>query len=379
MRVLFLIRSLETGGAEHQLVTLARGLRAAGHEPGVAVFYSGGSLESDLHGAGIPLYALEKRGRWDVGFMRRLVLLVRRLRPDIVHPYLAVSNKVAAALRPFLGGSRVVWGVRSAFMDLRRYDWLTRASYRLEPWLSPLADAIVLNSRAGAEHARKVGFHASRLAVVPNGIDCQRFRPDEAGRERWRSRWGARPENLVVGVVGRLDPMKDHATFLRAAGAIAPRHPRVVFACVGDGPEAYRRELEELGRKLGLGDRIRWEHGTRDVQAVYAALDLLALSSYGESFPNVVAEAMACATPCLVTDVGDAADIVGDTGLVVPPSSTEALAAGLERALSWDDEERRRRGGAARARVEASYSVAALVRSSLDVFERVLEARRRAG
>jgi glycosyltransferase involved in cell wall biosynthesis len=378
VKILFVIRSLGVGGAEHQLVTLAKGLRQAGHEPAVAVFYPGGAFESELRDAGIALHSLEKRGRWDFAFVARLVEVTRRFKPDIVHSYLATSNKVAAALRPLLGGANVVWGVRSAFMDLSRYDWLTRLSYRVEPWLSPLADAVILNSRAAAEHARRAGFRGSRLVVVPNGIDCGRFRQDMEGRATWRRRWGAGARDFVFGVVGRLDPMKDHSTFLRAAGVVASREPRVTFVCVGDGPEKYRLELQELAGRLGLGARIRWERATRDVASVYSALDILVLSSYGESFPNVLAEAMACSTPCIASDVGDAAAIVANEGPVVPPRDADRLAAAMQEALSWSDEERRRRGAAARARIEAHFSVPAMVRNTIAVLDSVRRSRQSA-
>jgi glycosyltransferase involved in cell wall biosynthesis len=355
------------GGAEQQLVTLAKGLRAAGHDAEVAVFYGGGVLERDLAEAGIPVHDLEKRGRWDALFVSRLVALVRRRRPDVLHSYLMTSNKLAALLRPWLGQTRVVWGIRSAFMDLSRYDWLTRWSFRAEPVLSRLSHAIITNSEAARRYASATGFSAEKIVVVPNGIDCRRFAPDPAARARWRARWGVGEDVLVVGLVGRIDPMKDHPTFLKAAARVSSAFPAAAFVCAGDGTEGALRDARALAERLGIGPRVRWEPASREVEGIYNGLDLLALSSYGESFPNVVAEAMACGRPCVVTDVGDAAQIVGTTGLVVPPRRPEALGDAMSALLGEGKVALATRGVAARDRITAQYSIESLVARTVEV------------
>jgi glycosyltransferase involved in cell wall biosynthesis len=376
MRILFLIRELRADGAERQLSVLAAGLRRAGHAPGVAVFYGGGALEQDLAAAGVPVFHLGKRGRWDLGFLGELVRVARAFQPDVVHAYMATSNKCVAVLKPVLKPARIVWGVRSAYMDLSHYDWPTRVASWLEQLLAGFADAIIANSEAGRAYAASVGFPADRLAVVPNGIDCERFSRDLAGRARWRERWGVKDSDLLIGLVGRLDPMKDPPTFLRAGAQLAARRPNVTFACVGGGPASYRAGLEQLAGELKLSDRVRWERPTQDLRAVYSALDVLALSSYGESFPNVVAEAMACGTPCVATEVGDVRSIVGDTGVIVPPSDPDGLANGLDRLLAEGPGALAERGAAARRRIAADYSIEALVTKTLAVLDGV---RARAG
>ena len=148
MKVLFLTRALNVGGAERQLVVLARGLRKRGHEVAVAVFYPDGVLEGELKEAGIPILSLAKRGRWDVvGFVLRLIHLVRCYRPDVLHSY--ISNLVTVVVQPFLKSTKIVWGVRSSYMDFSRYDWLFRVSYGLACRLSHSADLIIANSHAG--------------------------------------------------------------------------------------------------------------------------------------------------------------------------------------------------------------------------------------
>jgi len=336
VRIALLIRSLRTGGAERQLVTLARGLARLGHDVEVLSFYPGDAFEDELRGSGVGVNVLEKRGRWDLpGFVSRLARRLRALRPDVLHGYLGVPNLLCAALRPLLPHTRIVWGVRASELQMHLYDdrWVG-LEYRLEALLSSLPDLVIVNSHAGLEHAAKRGFPRSRMVVVPNGFDTARFRPDPEARARVRREWAVADDEKLVGLVARLDPIKDHPTFLRAAALLRARRKDVRFVCVGDGTSGYRAELERLARQLGLDERaLRWAGARADVPAVDNAFDVACCSSTSEGFPNVVAEAMACGRPCVVTDVGDAARVVGELGLVVPRGAPEPFAHALDRLL----------------------------------------------
>jgi glycosyltransferase involved in cell wall biosynthesis len=363
MRILFAIRGLNVGGAERQLVALARGLRRRGQHVSVAVFYGGGAFEEELCSDGIRVHHLGKRGRWDLLTpLVRLARLARAERPDILHAYMGLANLCSVAVKPLFPGMKVVWGIRTSMDDLRAYDWLGRIGPTLDRIVSPWADAVVTNSQAARRRAIECGVNGSKIAVIPNGIDCDWFRPAPEERAWQRERWGIPEGAVIVGIVARLDPVKDHTTFLRAAARVAAARGDVRFVCVGDGPPGYRRRLEQLASDLGLSARITWSVERKVTRAVYSALDLAVLSSSrGESFPNVVAEAMACGAPCVVSDSGDAPLIVGDTGAVVPPGDPVALSQVildmLERARSTDEALRAR----ARARIERDYSVELLV------------------
>lgn len=349
MKIVFVMRSLHVGGAERQLVELARGLHDAGHTVAVKLFYGNGALEPELTGAGIAVEILEKRGRWEiVRFLVRLAASLRAERPDIVHSYLPVSNIFTAILRPALGRARVVWAIRASDMNRIPLDWPSRAGYGLEALLSPLPDLIVVNSQAGYDHGRVRGIAAKKMAVVPNGIDTDRFRFDAAGRARVRAELGIGADETVIGAVGRIDPIKDLGTLLRAAAKVA--QPLVI---VGEGPN---ESLALLGKRLGL-TRLVWAGRRDDMPAVYSAIDILSSSSLSEGFPNVVAEAMACGCRCVVTDAGDSAEIVGATGIVVPRGDPEALARGLETMLARP---RDGRDEAARERIVARFGKLAL-------------------
>jgi glycosyltransferase involved in cell wall biosynthesis len=149
-----------------------------------------------------------------------------------------------------------------------------------------------------------------------------------------RSELGVAEDQPLIGRVGRLAPQKDYPTFLRAAALVATSRPEARFLCVGEGNPELSAQLRLLASQLGLDSRVHWSTGRDDMSAVYSALDVCVSSSaYGEGTPNVVAEAMACGVPCVVTDVGDSAWTVGETGVVVPPGDAEALARGIESVL----------------------------------------------
>lgn len=365
MRVLLLIRSLEIGGAERQLVNLARGLRERGVDVLVLTFYPGGALRVELDAAGVPNGDLGKAGRWDVlPFLWRFARHLRGSRPTVLYSFLPVANLLALLARLFLPGTRVVWGMRASGIDFRCYDRLARLVDGLERSLARYCARVVFNSRAGLAHARQRGMFVDHAEVIGNGIDTGRFRFDPAARARWRASWRIGEDDFVVGVVARIDPMKGHALLLDAL--TSSRGTRMV--CVGDGEPGLVQTLRARACELGVDERVRWLAATSDIAGLYSAFDLVCLPSlFGEGFPNVVAEAMSCERVCVVTDVGDAALLVGDSGLVVPAGDAAALAGRIREVAGMTADRRAELGRFARQRVEDRFSVAAMVEHSARV------------
>jgi glycosyltransferase involved in cell wall biosynthesis len=338
MKVLFLIRSLGYGGAERQLVLLAKGLAKRGHDVIIAVFYSGGPLEKELCDAKVRIRPLNKRGRWDLlRFLMRLRKTLKEERPDIIHGYMYEPNLLTVIGKAFSPEIKAVLGVRSSHRDFNKDwpDWLGRLSFKLNCWFSKFADIIISNSHVGREYHLAEGYPADKTVVISNGIDTERFCPDPAARRRMRVEWNVSNDQRLVGIVGRLAPKKDHQNFLRAAALLAGVRKDVRFVCVGDGPPSYQATLQVLAQQLKIHESVIWVVAQDDVPAVYNALDVLvSSSSHGEGFANVVGEAMACGVPCVVTNVGDSAWVVGDRGEVVQPQDPVALMKAIDRSLS---------------------------------------------
>jgi len=333
MKVLFLTRDLGIGGSQRQLAVLASGLAGRGHDVAVVTLYGGGALEGLVGDSGARLVSIEKRNRWDViAPLARLRWLFVAERPDVVYAFLPTQTTLAALLLPRRLATKLVFGLRAGGMQLNHYDRLSALTYRSEAWLSRRADLSIANAQAVRADAATRGFQVDRIVVVPNGIDTDAIRPDAAAGRAERRRWGVPANAFVIGCVARLDPMKDHANLINAAAAFARTNPDARFVCVGDGSSDTRKMLITLANSLEIADRVLWVGTTDDMKAVYSAFDIATLTSaFGEGFPNVIGEAMACGIPVVATDVGDAGQIIGEFGEVVPPRNPDCLCAAWSR------------------------------------------------
>lgn len=357
MNILLLIRALDDGGAERQLAVLAKGLRARGHKVAVAVFYAGGHFGNELIRSGVDIHDLKKTGRWDVlPFLFRFVRLLRQSRPDVIYGFLSLPNILAAFFHRVVPGTKIIFGIRATRLELERYEPLVGWVYQLERILARYSDLIIVNSQAGRRDCEKQSFPRTKLRVIFNGIDTNYFSPDPDGGNRFRIAHNVSENEKLVGIVGRLDPMKDHATFLRVFATVSERISGLKALVIGRGREEERLELERLADQLVISEQLVWEQPTEVMPPVYNAIDVLVSSSaFGEGFPNVIAEAMACETPCVVTRVGDSADIVGEEGYVAAPGNVDELGSHLYELLTSG--KLKEYGKRARTRICTLYSV----------------------
>lgn len=369
MRILFLVRSLGLGGAETQLAYLARSLHDKGHSVQVATLYEGGRIWDSLVSAGVVCTHLHKRSRWDLlSPLRKLVDTARSFRPDVIYSFMPAANVFSALAGSRLPPAALVWAVRSARVDWPFYGISPALLARLETWLSSRANLIICNSEAGRQYHVRTGWNAARMIVVENGFDLEEFFPDAAAGTRVREELKVSPGTRVVGIVGRIDPIKDHPSFLRMAAAVLSKNRACQFWCVGAGNgDGYLARMQDYARDLGISDSVRWLGPRRDMRAVYSAMDVTCLTSLAEGFPNVVGESMACGTPCVTFDVGDAAKIVQDRDLVVLERSHEQLATAVLRVLDGDGSLR----GHVRERIASNYSLSRCVERTEECLSKV--------
>lgn len=331
MRVLIAMAGLERGGAERQAVELATNLVRRGHVVTVWVPYAGQFYERQLAAAGVEIIRGHATGRpvaasgmpWVRGRVTNTLSLVRALRAgrfDVVYTFESELGVLSTLAGP-LHRTPIIWGVRHSNPGA---GILTPM---LETVLSRSVAQVIANSEAGKRVLLRRRFPSRKVGVIQNGINTERFRIDPAWRRERRAEFGLSDETYAIGVVGRLAPSKDHENFLRAARIVAQAMPSARFLVVGQDQDGRLAHLKALSRELGISDRIIWTGVRADVEEVMNALDLCVLSSVsGEGFPNVVAEALACGTPCVATDVGDAALIVDAPDLSVPVEAPELLA-----------------------------------------------------
>ncbi len=374
MRIAMVIPSLERGGAEVQFVLLANALAARGHRVTAVVLGGEMGMTNDLRVASIR--QLHKRSRWDLArTLAGLAGILRQERPDVVYGFLCTANILAALSRLFCPGPALVFGLRASDMENTGIGLAGTMLYKLERLFSNVAELVVANSQAGMRYALAKGIPPWKTAVVRNAV-APSLAPNRQGGALLRHEWGLGPDRRVVGMVARLDPVKNHLGFAEAAALAVQTRPDVSFVLVGGGPEPYAQQVRQRMEALGLSGRFIMAGERTDMAAVYAALDLLCLPSASEGVPNVLCEAMACGVPCCATDVGDCADLVAHTGEIAPSGSAPALAAALLRLLNRLDDEGDALRESCRERARAEFGLDRLVTTTETLLRKAVEARR---
>jgi glycosyltransferase involved in cell wall biosynthesis len=370
VRILHIITGLTLAGAEGVLFRLCAspGSGTALHAV-IALSSDGAHYIEPLRQAGIPVQSLAMpRGRLTLSGLIALFRTIRKMRPDIVQTWLYHADLVGGAVARLAGQHRVAWNLRSAAVAPHQVSRSTRWVIRACAALSPLVPARVIccSEEARAAHVG-LGYAADRMTVIPNGFCCETFAPDADKRAAVRRELALAADAIVLGMVARYHPQKDHANLLDALALLAGQHPELTCVLVGTGIEPANAELAAAVTTRGLAGKVRLLGPRHDIPAAMNALDLHVLSSAClEGFPNVVAEAMACGTPCVATDVGEARGIVGATGWIVPPSDSRALAQAIAAALAErrnDPAAWRARQQAARTRIADNFSLHRMVES----------------
>ena len=361
MLVLHIITDLSTGGAELMLERLVVHQSREGRYRHKVISLRGlGQVGPRLQAAGIEVEAMGMTGPLGLltGF-RRLVARIRGIEPDLVQTWMYHADLIGGLAARMAGRRRILWGVR--VMDIMPAMGVSRSTLLARRICARLSGTVPQRILYVAESARKVheglGYDPTKSAVVPNGYSIPSLDSVAAARARMRSELGLADDAVLIGSAGRFSPQKGYRGFVAAAKEIAARFPQARFLILGREVTWENDELAGWVREAGLADRFHLVGEQRNVLDWLAALDVFALFSIGEGFPNVVAESMSVRVPCIVTDVGDAALLVSDTGIVIESGDLNGLTAGLERLVSAGEAERTRLGEAGRGRVEATYSL----------------------
>ncbi len=322
-KITLFTRSLNKGGAERQLLYLARGFQELGHKVTVLTLYP--PTPDWYPHDDLDVHHLGKKSRWDIiGFIKSYYLFLKQEKPDVLYSFLTVQNVIACLSNPFIR-AKVVCGVRASDMDLSHYSKLDRILDWLEKTLFCITNVrIISNSYAGKKWITdQYPSLANKIDVIHNGLDLTTCTYSETARAKYRKLWNVKDDETLVGHVGRYDPMKDHGTFIQAAKLILEQNPKARFVCWGHGAPDYTHQIKEQAKQLNIP--IIWH--TESGNPCYSAFDVYCSSSaFGEGHSNTLTEAMAYGLPCVATYVGDAEYILGEFGNAVPKSDPQALA-----------------------------------------------------
>lgn len=334
-----------------------------------------GEFGSRLQTLNIPVYTLGMRRGWfNPLAIFRIISLLRKIQPDVIHTWMYHADLLGGVAARLAGFNGVIWCIRHSNLSKRENKrttlWVVKFCAVLSQWVP--AQIISCSHRAKHVHAA-IGYSEKKLKVIPNGFDLHRFVPDVTARVSVRNELNLPADTLLVGLIARLDSQKNHLGFIQAAAQVHKYIPSAHFVLAGKGIDRHNSAL-----MAAIADNDLQQHahllGRRDdVPRLMASLDVLASSSHGEAFPNVLGEAMASGVCCVVTDVGDSAEIVGDTGHVVPPGDMRELAQGLIQFLQLPSRERISRGTRARARVESNYEIQHVTRLYENCYQQIAE------
>jgi glycosyltransferase involved in cell wall biosynthesis len=363
-RIAFVISNLDTGGAETMLFKLLERLDRTRFAPSVLSLTTAGAFGPRLEAIGVPVRALGmRRGIGNPLKLFELGRILAAMQPALVHTWMYHADLLAGVAARLKGIQPVVWGIRHSDLSVAHNKGSTLAFVKLCARLSSRVPAHILScsERAREIHVR-AGYDASRFTVIPNGFELERFGPSSDARLSVRAELGLPADSVLVGHIGRFHPQKNHAGLLAAARQLHAQRPGAHFLFAGTGVEPSNPAFWKLVEGAGLAGHVHALGRRDDVPRLMAALDVLASSSHGEGFPNVLGEAMACAVPCVVTDVGDCAEVVAGTGRVVAAGDMRALADNLAAVLALPPAQREALGRSARARVAACYEIADVVK-----------------
>jgi glycosyltransferase involved in cell wall biosynthesis len=374
LRVLHVITGLDTGGAETMLLKLMTASRDSYAAQKAISMTDLGPVGTKMRAQGLDAECLEiPRGAISPKGVSRFVGALRVFQPTIVVSWMYHANIFALLSRAHRTSLPIVWNIRHSLHDLKRDNLLTRAVVRAGAVVSRLPTRIVYNSGRSLQQHAAIGYHRVTASVIPNGFDSDRFKPDETTRSRLRDELRVAPTTPSIGLVARFHPTKNHAMFLDVAVRVAQVFPDLVVIMAGTDVAETNRPFMEAIRARGLEGRVRLLGELSDTAGVLNAVDVACLTSHGESFPNVLGEALLCARPCVATDVGDASVIVADSGTVVPVGSPDPFAEAVCRLLRMPKSERENMGRRARERIIRDYSLEAVSRRYEALYMSVLQ------
>lgn len=375
IKVLHITTGLGVGGAESILVDLLKNMDSRRIDQSVLCLGSPvRRIElDDFDGVNIEYLDLDRSVYDLLSKIRTLRYHINNHKPDIVQTWMYHAD-LLGGIAAKLEGIPVVWGLFTGNLEWKHYKIRTLLIIKLCAVVSHFVPEFVLScSHRGVEEHGRIGYSKKRMKYVTTGFDTVRFNQDKFQGTNYRLSLGIDADLLLIGIVARFDPQKDYESLFRAISIFRLKTRKFVVLVAGgygvgdkDNPFSKligKHQLEEYVVALGY---------VSDIVGFYNSLDLMVLSTHGEGLPRVIGEAMATGVPCIATDVGDIAKIVGKTGIVVPRSNPEKFSDAIRIMSSWTGAEKLQKGEQARQRIIDEYSIDRMVVEYTEIYEQLI-------
>jgi glycosyltransferase involved in cell wall biosynthesis len=375
VKILHLITGLDIGGAEMMLYRLCQQQIMGGDVPYVVSLKSNGNMKALLLEQEIPVYELGfPKGSFSFPGFKSLVTVIREANPDVIHCWMYHANLIGSFASLITGNIPVIWAIHNTTLSVQKSSKFTLLIMRLLGLISFLPKQIVYCSLASKKIHEKYFYTKSKGKFIPNGVDTCLFSPNKEKRSTKIHELQIDQNQFIIGMIGRYDPQKDYPNFVRAANIIMQGYKNIQFIMCGPGVNESNQELMELISTTYDPTKYHLIGSHFDIENVHNCFDLFILtSSYGEAFPIVLTEAMACEVPCISTDVGDASFIIGETGLVVPIKNPQAIADAVEHMLSLPNVDFSKLKEAARNRIVEHFSLSRISQTYKETYQSIIE------
>lgn len=326
-KVLYIITTLDVGGAENVLYQLLKCQNSKEWESCVLCLSAPGVFARKIRELGIQVVSFDLRARpYNLINWVRLFQFIKKFQPDVIHARMYHACFISFLSSTFVRKNRHIWSVHNTNLNLRDLGLTTWILVRLLSLLSAFPDKIIFVSHASRDTHEKIGFKLHKSIIIFNGYATEKFQPDRNRALAFRKDMGLAPETEIIGLVSRDHVQKNIDGFFEMAKFVKNLRPEVYFVCCGQGLDEENEKVSEMINSFGLEDRVFLLGVRLDMEYVYPIFDVLVLPSRGESFPNVLGEAMSCGVPCVSTDVGDASVILSEVGEIVPVENMKELA-----------------------------------------------------
>jgi L-malate glycosyltransferase len=367
-KILFIIRQLIIGGAESQLYELARRLDKGKYNVIVCSLSEGGYYHEKLQNEGIEVRVIKKKWRYDILPLFRILALIIKIKPKIVHCVMWTANMWGGLAALFAGSPKIILSTRSIGI------WKKRIHYISGPFIFNRADLILANSKEVRNYmVKNEGIREDLIEIVYNGLDTAKYEDVRNGVDRANNieKMGIPKDAFVIGCVANLSIQKDHKTLLAAAKRTLELHKNIYFLLVGDG--VLRNMLENEARMIGIEDRIIFAGQRKDINKMLACMDIFVLTSIREGLSNALLEAMASGLPAIVTRIGGNIETIEDgrSGFLFDVGDDKKLAE-LINILYEKNDLRKQMGEFNKNRVRNIFNMDAHIKRMDEIYKKVL-------
>lgn len=332
--ILHIITGLNNGGAEAVLYRLCKYDKINKHI--VISMMDYGKYGELLKNENVNVYTLDMpAGKLTLNGIINLYKIIKQFKPNVVQTWMYHANLIGGIVAKIAGIKKIVWGIHHSNLDKTHNKKSTILIAKILAKVSKvIPTTIVYCAEKALEVHKDIGYKCDDKQVIANGYELDMFYPNDTSTDKLRLELNIKKHENIVGFVARFDELKDHDNLLQALQIVKKKIKDFKCLLIGANMIESNEILKAMIVKYDLENQILLLGERNDIPNIMNLLDIHVLSSYSEAFPNVLCEAMACGTPCITTDVGDAAFIVGDTGWVVPIKDSRALSTSILNALT---------------------------------------------